>query len=264
MSTSLPILFAVGLSEIIGFIVTSVFVVIWVINHINDAKKRQQAQVQVERPQPQMPPQPAGQAAVAGEAPPADPLRTQIDEFLRRAAQQKLQQPAPPRKLPARDEVVVLLDESVAERSRKPLADRLRSLGEAAAAARAKPGLPPQPPRKEKSRLPQRVAPQRPKSVAEHVAEHVGAATQDFRKEVANLGERVKQADEQFDVQLQKKFDHTLGSLAARQTSRASEPAAVPEASSPAAQIAALLSSPSGVQQAVVLNEILNRPTDRW
>jgi hypothetical protein len=265
MIQSFPILFAADLNEILSVLGALVVFVIWLINQINDAKKKQQAQAV--RPQPELPPQPAGQAAAAAEVPPADPLRTQIDEFLRRAAQQKLPQPdapAPPRKPPGRDEVVVLLDESVAAPPRKSLADRMRSQGEAASASRARPSPPSQPPREQKPRSPQRVAPQRPSSVAEHVAEHVGAATQEFRKEVANLGERVKQADAQFDVQLQKKFDHTLGSLAPRQTSRASDQPAASETATPAAQIVALLSSPGGVQQAVMLNEILNRPTDRW
>lgn len=266
MTHSLPILLAAGLQEVLSILGALVVFVIWLIGQINDAKKKQLAQV--ERPQAAMPPQPAGQAAAAGEAPPpADPLRTQIDEFLRRAAQQKLAQPAaplPPRQPPGRDEVVVLLDESVAAPPRKPLAERMRSLGDAAAASRARPSPPPQPPRERKPRSPQRVGPPRPRSVAEHVAEHVGAATQEFRKEVSNLGERVKQADEQFDVQLQKKFDHTLGSLAPRPASRASDQPAAPETATLAAQIAALLASPGGVRQAIVLNEILNRPTDRW
>ena len=99
--------------------------------------------------------------------------------------------------------------------------------------------------------------------MAEHVAEHVGASTHEFRKEVADLGERVKQADEQFDVQLQTEIRPRIGQPGApasepRERRRRRPPA------TPAAQIAALLSSPDGVRQAVVLNEILNRPTDRW
>ncbi len=35
-------------------------------------------------------------------------------------------------------------------------------------------------------------------------------------------------------------------------------------AETPAGQIAAMLADPAGVRQAIVLSEILNRPSDRW
>ena len=271
MFNSLPILFA-KLNEIISVLVGLAFLVMWVVNQINDAKKKQLAQA--ERPKGAAPPPLAPAQAAAGAPPPADPLRAQIDEFLRRAGQPpKPLQPAPPQpaqqpmRPPAgRDEIVVLIDDPKATAPpRQPLADKLRSMGDAAAALRGQPAKPPQPPRERKPVLPQRVAQQRPASVAEHVAERIGAVSQEFRKEVADLGERVKQADEQFDRQLQQKFDHTLGSLGDRDAPRADDqrqPAG--GATSPAAQMAALLASPDGVRQAILLNEILLRPVDRW
>ena len=226
MSTP-PILLAAGLNEIISVLVGLAFFVIWVINQINDAKKKQAAQEP--RPQPELPPQPAERAA-AGELPPADPLRAQVDEFLRRAGKQPAAaQPGtqrPPRKPAGRDEVVVLLDESVAAPPRKTLAEKMQSQIDAANVRRAKPTASQQP-RDPKPTPPQRVSPpQRAKSVAEHVAERIGASSHEFNKEVADLGSRVKQADEQFDRQLQQKFDHELGSLASRPTTSASDTAA--------------------------------------
>jgi hypothetical protein len=100
--------------------------------------------------------------------------------------------------------------------------------------------------------------------VAEHVAEHVADSTRQFSEEVSHLGERVKQADEQFDIQLQQKFDHELSSLAERRAPQTQAEAAVAPVPSQAAQIAALLASTDGVRQAIVLNEILRRPEDRW
>jgi len=63
---------------------------------------------------------------------------------------------------------------------------------------------------------------------------------------------------------LQHKFDHGLGSLDARHASRMEEQKPTETAPSQAAQMAALLSSPDGIRQAIVLNEILRRPEERW
>jgi hypothetical protein len=267
MTHSIPILIAAGLNEIISVLVGLAFFVIWVINQINDAKKKQAAQAP--RPQPGLPPQGAEQAAAG--APPPDPLRAQVDEFLRRAGKQPAAAPAPsqpgatrPRQPAGRDEVVVLLDESVATPPRKTLAEKMRAQIDAANVRRAKPTASQQP-RDSKPRPPQRVAPQpRAKSVGEHVAERIGASAHEFNKEVADLGARVKQADEQFDRQLQQKFDHELGSLASRPATSNSETPPTTQRPSPAAQIAAMLANPDGVRQAMILNEILHRPSDRW
>ena len=260
MSNSLPILFAAGFQEIVSVLVALAFFVVWLINQINDAKKKQLAQER--QPPAEAPPRPPQPVAAAAGAPPADPLRAQVDEFLRRAGKQPAQAPA--RKPAGRDEVVVLLDESVAEPPRKSLAEKMRSQGIADAARRAKP-VASKPPRGPEPRSPQRLSPQqRPKTVAEHVAEHVSAASQEFDKEVADLGERVRRADEQFDVQLHQKFDHELGSLAARPATGGSDQPLTAQRATPAAQIAALLATPDGVRQAIVLNEILRRPEDRW
>lgn len=259
------LLIAAGFEEVISVLGGLIVLVIWLINQVNEAKKKQAAQQQPQ--QMALPPQPAGPAAAAaGGAPPAaDPLRAQVDDFLRRAGKQPAQLAPPPRKSARREEVVVLLDESVAAPQRQSLSEQLRAKQEAAAARRTPgPATPPRPPREQKPRSTQRAARgPRPQSVAEHVAEHVGVATQSIGKEVASLGERVRKADEQFDVQLHQKFDHELGSLAGRRTETAADQPTA-ERVTPADQIAALLASPEGVRQAIVLNEILRRPTDRW
>jgi len=265
MTNSLPILFAAKFDEIVGILVTAAFFVIWLINQISDAKKKQVPQGA--KPQPAAPPPPAqpAQAKAVPGAPAPDPLRSQIDEFLRRAAQQKLPQqaaPRPPQRPPGSDEIVVLIDEpNTRPPAKKSLTDTMRSKDEAAAARREKPA---KPPRRVKS-PPPKPAPRQPhESVAQHVAHQVSAATQEFREEVADLGQRVKRADEQFDEQLHQKFDHTLGSLADRAAVGTGGKQQLDKATTPAAQIAAMLTSPEGVRQAVLLNEILRRPTDRW
>jgi hypothetical protein len=262
MSPPLPLLLAAGLNEIVSVLVGLAFFVIWVINQINDAKKKQAADEQRKAAPAQLPPDPA---AAAGNAPPADPLRSQVDEFLRRAGKQPAPAPQgpprPPRIPTGREEVVVLLDDpSVPPRvapKHQTLAETMRKKTDAADIERAKPTAS-QRPRETKSRPPQPASPPRSKSVAKRT----GASRHDFNQEVADLGSRVKQADAQFDRQLQQKFDHTIGSLTTRPTGTVQPAADAPLPA--AAQIAAMLASPDGVRQAVILNEILNRPTDRW
>jgi hypothetical protein len=260
MSCENFILFAApGVQEIFSILVAIVFFIVWLVNQISDAKKQQREK---EQAQPEVPPDPmaagAAPAAAQPKAPQQDPLRAQVDEFLRRAGKQPGGKPpaaASQRKPPVREDIVVLLDDSVAQPPRRSPSS-LRPQPKPAPAERDKRSPAP-------SAKKPRAGRQRGKSVAEHVAEHTGASTTQFRQEVADLGQRVKQADEQFDRQLQQKFDHELGTLASR--APVSEPA-TPAATSvnPAAQIAALMASPEGVRQAIVLNEVLRRPTDRW
>jgi hypothetical protein len=100
-------------------------------------------------------------------------------------------------------------------------------------------------------------------SVAEHVAEHISAGSQSLSQHSSQLGRRIIHEDQQFDVELKSRFDHTVGTLAASRASDVS-PTAPPAGDSPAALIAAMLARPDGMRQAVVLNEILRRPADRW
>lgn len=255
MSMSLPILLAANLNEIISVLVGLAFFVIWVINQINDAKKKQAAQEQ--KAQANVPPRPADPAAAA----PPDPLRAQVDEFLRRAGKQPAQ-PAPQRKPPARDEVVVLLDESAAAPPRKSLAEQVRAQAEAAL-RRANESASPAPPAAPAPKRRPAPRPPQPPRKRPSLAERTTPGKHDFNQEVADLGASVKQADELFDRQLQQKFDHELGTLASRPSTTAPvEPP--PQSPTPASQIAALLANPEGVRQAVILNEILHRPSDRW
>jgi hypothetical protein len=106
------------------------------------------------------------------------------------------------------------------------------------------------------------VIPRIRKTLAERATETAAARKHTIAEQSAALGQRIIADDAQFDVQLKAKFDHTVGTLTG-----STVPAAdlVPVAAdSPAAQIARMLARPEGVRQAMVLNEILNRPSDRW
>ena len=116
----------------------------------------------------------------------------------------------------------------------------------------------------DKQRLPRRAASSRRReSVAEHVAAQVEARTRNLAEKASHLGQRIVAEDQLFDVQLKSKFDHALGKLAGSAVPAAAE-SSLPPSDSPAAQIASLLTNPSGIRQAVIVNEILRRPSDRW
>jgi hypothetical protein len=101
--------------------------------------------------------------------------------------------------------------------------------------------------------------------LAEHVAENVTAHSRTLAEQTSRLGQRIIEEDHQFDVQLKAKFDHTVGTLTGSHVSAAEQLTAVSEEAPPTAtQIASLLVSPVGMRQAIVLNEILRRPIDRW
>jgi hypothetical protein len=253
-----PLLLA-DIGEVIGAAVGLLFLVMWIVNQIRDAKKQmnaprgQQPQRQVQqRPQP-----PAPAPAQAGQQ--ADPLRDQVQEFLRRAQQQQrpAQPPAAqrPRKRPIANEIEVLVpNEPVTER--RSLSEPFRPMGQPARTAESEPT-------QRLTPAPRGLSDAPLTSVSEHVADHIGAGPRAVAWQASKLGQRIIADDEQFDVQLKAKFDHSIGTLAA---SRVAEPApsAAQASESPAAQIAAMLASPGGVRQAIVINEILNRPSDRW
>lgn len=79
----------------------------------------------------------------------------------------------------------------------------------------------------------------------------------------AHLGESIMSADDRLQARLDAKFGKSMGTLDAEKK-QASDKAKAAEEKSAAARVAAALASPTGVRDAVVLNEILQRPTDRW
>lgn len=89
--------------------------------------------------------------------------------------------------------------------------------------------------------------------IGSYVEQHLGT-----REEAAAQFTDVDKSEAMFQAHLQQTFQHHVGQL----DSQASDPAtAAPAADSP---LAALLADPANVRQAIVLNEILQRPVDRW
>jgi hypothetical protein len=258
MAAFIPPLLLADIFEIIGALVGFGALVLWVIQKIVEANKEVNAPKQRQAAAPRQPQGAAGEPQMGGQpgvGQQADPLRNQVEEFLRRAGRGpeagKGQQG---RHVPPTQEIEVLLDEN-AMLDRPPARAPLRRESRTIAA---------QPVSMPSDQRPARrpVTPRKRKTLAERATERAAARADSLAKKVSHLGQRVIEDDQQFDVQLKAKFDHTVGTLAAGPVSQAELVPAAP--SSPAGQIAAMLANPDGVRQAIILNEILRRPSDRW
>jgi hypothetical protein len=100
-------------------------------------------------------------------------------------------------------------------------------------------------------------------SVTEHVQQHVGHLRESqLAEQAARLGADLAQTDERLEQRLQQKFDHKVGTLASG--TLAKNPGATPIFTSPAQEIAAMLARPDSMRNAIVLGEIMKRPSDDW
>jgi hypothetical protein len=253
------------IGEVVGAVIGLLALIGWIIQKVAEANNKQP--VPARRPQPpQAQPQPAAQGGAArpvGQQ--ADALRSQVEEFLRRAGQaQQGNQARPPqrRPQPAVTEIEVLLDDDALAPERRPPSEPLRpSPGRPAAPQPTAARTPAvssgemRPPRRP-------VTPRKRKTLAERADERAAARARRLAEHSAQLGQRIVHEDQQFDVQLKAKFDHAVGTLV-NETVTNVELEPVPS-DTPAARIAAMLTSPEGVRQAIVLNEILRPPTERW
>lgn len=106
---------------------------------------------------------------------------------------------------------------------------------------------------------------ERGETVAEHVSQHL--KRDDFDKRAQHMGEQLSQTDERLEARLHEKFDHGLGSLAARREAREAADLAkitTEKDAQLADSLVQMLKTPQGVRQAVILSEVFNRPVDRW
>ena len=106
-------------------------------------------------------------------------------------------------------------------------------------------------------------------AVSEHVKKYLDE--KEFDQRASKLGGEVAAADTKIEQHLKEVFGHGISKLAAKPGETASPP--TPQtagifqdqpAALPAAGLAALLNNIDNLRQAIVLNEILQRPSDRW
>jgi hypothetical protein len=182
-----------------------------------------------------------------------DPIANEVEEFLRRAAQ-------------ARQSGEKKAERRAAQPARPILAEPMPSKspggvlrGKAVEVVR--------------ERAPATPSPGEP-ALGDEVGQHVKTFLNEdaFAKRAQQLGTEVTQIDTQIDQHLHQTFDHALGKLATVPGEAAVAPTAV-EPEGEAITIAAAvspanlffaLSDPDSIRQAIVLNEILRRPEERW
>ena len=190
--------------------------------------------------------QPPGQQGPANAPRPPNPVDQEIGDFLRRAAQQRGAQPAGqqgggPQPQPA------------PRPQRRPASPR-RPAPAADAPVQAE------------------VVGERPVggAVEKHVRQHLDA--DEFRRRSEQLGAEVAQADDKVEGRLRQKFDHRVSRLTGRPGEAAATPAepsaaAVAPGELPvtaAAGLAALFATADSIRHAIIINEILRRPEERW
>jgi hypothetical protein len=240
-----------GIGELTQIIIAVVVVLFAVLRQIYEANKEAGKKAAAPRPQPQAGPKPV--PAAAGQQ--ADPLRSQVEEFLRRAGQksQEAQQQGQPQR--PTSEIELLIEDGprppqrrVLVESNRPNDPRRLQAGSPTAAN----------PDKRPAR--RSVTPKRRVTLAERAAVREEKRVGNLPEKQPHLGQRIIDDDKQFDEQLKAKFDHSVGTLAGSDSGQI----AAPQQETPASQIAAMLANPQGVRQAVILNEILRRPSDRW
>jgi hypothetical protein len=276
-----PLLLAFDVGEVIGSIVALLMLVLWVINQVVEGKK------QMARPAGQRPAAPGGSqrpaAAQGGAKPqaagekPAGGLRSEVEDFLRRAGTQQpggqpgqANRPAAAQRKPPVEKIEVLVDEQgrMIERRRPAEMTRPAEARMPVAASAPRPAVAKSEPANQPRRpvTPPREPVAKRESVAEHVRQHIDSGTRALAQQSSQLGQRIVKDDANFDIQLKAKFDHEVGTLASKErvTDTPSQSPVNTDTTSPAALLAAALASPVGVQQAVLMNEVLRRPIDRW
>lgn len=249
-----PIL-ADGLVDLLAKGIPVILFVLWLIGQAVSEKQKQAKKAPPRQGRPIVPqPQPKARRA-------ATDIEDEIDAFLRRAAEKKGQPQ------PRREETEILLPQK--EEARK---------------AQAQPAVMQRPPRKQPLARPlsQRTGevqppppPQppaaRPAAAAAAGAAAAGAARSSpvrvpdsvrmplslpLSQRQPHLGEVVALADDKLEAHLQQVFDHQLGRLRHRTPEEQRQVSGSPIARS----VLDLLKNPQGVQQMMVINEIMRRP----
>jgi hypothetical protein len=251
-----PIL-AVDIGEILVGLVALIFVII---RQLLEANKGAGVNRVKPPPIPQPQPQNPNKAPAPAAGQQADPLRAQVEEFLRRAGRPPQQNQPRPQSKPT-SQIEMLVNPS------QPAEQRTIGQGLRQAEWRQTPASAAAPPQSaagtERARNAARSKPRKRKSVAEHVAEQVTSRADSLGAQASKLGQRIATEDQQFDTKIKAKFDHTVGTLGDSESSATAEQTPL-LSDSPAAQLAAMLANPNGIRQAVLVNEILRRPSDRW
>jgi hypothetical protein len=248
-----------GLIDLLAKGIPIILFVLWLIGQAVTEKQKQAKKVAAPRPPrpvpapEQGPLQPKAQRA-------ATEIEDEIDAFLRRAAEKKGQAPPQPR----REETVILLPQK--EEARKAQPSMPAAPRKETAPARGRPLSKPLSSKPAGGQAASRpsvagakatTSAQPPRSPAASYQESIrGPLSAPLSQRQSHLGEVVALADDKIEAHLQQVFQHQVGRL--------QQSAAIPVrevGGSPIARsVAEMLKSPQGIQQMIVLGEIMRRP----
>jgi hypothetical protein len=265
-----PLIIAAGIGDVLSALVPVVVFIIWVIGQIAN---RTQAPAKPVRGPERRPadlvgdeddedefiaaPRPAAPQANAGGK---KNVFDEIEQFLARARQQAQQaqqgnnpqqpRPAQPANVPPRPAMTVqtvVVRPSMSEPVMAEVIEPRRSLsGDVATQSGQLAGR---------------------HQVSTHVSDYLSTA--EMNAQVDRLGDAVEIADDVMEAHLKQVFDHRVGTLS--QDSAQTTPVAVgidsqkkPVRRAAPIGVAALLANTGSIRQAILANEILQRPSDRW
>jgi hypothetical protein len=245
---------AAGLIDVIGpLLVVAFWVIRQVVVSLREQRELEKARKEAEERGEQWPP--AEEAARVDEpvlevveAPAAKPiakpaqvdLRSEVEEFLRRAAQGN----AAPAPQPAKKPPLDPFDEPPRRKRPKPATPQATT---------------PKAAKRQPSNFDVQVEGPVRRGSLRHLPES------QLAENAAHLGENITTADEREGARLHEKFDNRLGTLMNRPGG--AQPAAVEPTKEPttaAGRIRKQLIAPGGARQAVILSEILRSPVDRF
>lgn len=229
MTYFVPLLADAEMLKLIGLIIVGL---IYLINHLLGGAGAKGVQQRRLKPEPRPAARPRPRTPVPRTPAAQATMSDEVNDFLRRAAEKRGQasRPASPPPLEAEPtrRLVASLDDTSFAGSQPPESGSPTGSG-----------------------------------VAQYVEQQLGHRPFDE----GHLG-HVGQAESQFAAHTQQVFQHSVGHLAAQSAAAADADAApsptTPPANPVAETVGALLGDPRSIRQAIILNEILDRPVERW
>ena len=182
-----------GIVEVTEIIIAVVVVLFAVLRQIFEANKEAGKKAAAPRPQPQAGPKPV--PAAAGQQ--ADPLRSQVEEFLRRAGQkaQAAQQQGQPQR--PTSEIEILVEDGARPPQRRVLVESNRPNDPRRSQAGSPTAANP-----DKRPARRSVTPKRRVTLAERAAVREEKRVGNLAEQQPHLGQRIIEEDKQFDEQL--------------------------------------------------------------
>jgi hypothetical protein len=240
-------LLAAGWEQVVIAIVA---IGIWALNQFLGARNKAAPPARRIPPPVARPGQPAGGQPGGGQ----QGLLDEVEQFLKDARKQMEQQqrPQPQQQRPPPR----IQPPPVPQQARKQKQQQ----------AKARPKPPRQPARPPLSETRPLDDIERGSSVEQHVREHIGTDrfdTSAFDERAGKLSHLQQTIEQDIGAHVRSVFDHQVGTMTTGSASSAAPPEA-PTGPSPAQQLFAMLREPQGLRNAILLQEVLRPPVDRW